>query len=129
MKIITDRAEALKLLNRKRSKYGVKTDAQGKAERTVDGFIFDSLKEANRYRELALLARAFEIRDLEVHVNYPLIVKEQVICIYEADFTYTDKSGHRIVEDVKSPATRRLASYRIKSKLLKALTGIIITEV
>jgi hypothetical protein len=39
------------------------------------------------------------------------------------------EGGGRVVEDVKSPVTRRLPVYRLKRRLLAALYGIVIREV
>jgi len=52
------------------------------------------------------------------HVG-PLNIK---ICEYIADFQYFEiATGETVVEDVKSPATRKEKSYRIKKKLFDAL--------
>lgn len=40
---------------------------------TVDGQIFDSKKEANRYKELRLLEKAGEIKDLRTQVKFKLM--------------------------------------------------------
>lgn len=93
----------------------------------VDGIKFDSRAEARRYNELKLLVRACEISDLELQPKFPLVVNGELVCIYIADFSYTLRF-HRIVEDVKSPASKT-PQYRIKVKLLHALTGIAVREV
>ena len=49
-------------------------------------------------------------------------------CAYYADFTYYDKDGREVVEDVKSPATRT-EQYKIKKKLMLYVHGIQIVEV
>jgi len=97
---------------------------------TVDNIRFASQKEANRYCELKLLLAAGEIRDLEVHPVFPLVVNGQRVCTYIADFRYHKKGtyGKAVVEDVKSKATRT-AAYMIKKKLLKAVMAIDVTEV
>jgi len=93
----------------------------------VDGIKFDSKAEARRYNELKLLVRACEISDLQLQPKFPLVVNGELVCTYIADFSY-EMRFHRIVEDVKSPASKT-PQYRIKVKLLKALTGIEIREV
>lgn len=93
-----------------------------------DGYRFDSRREAARYQELVLLERAGQIQDLEVHPKYPLVVEGVRIGDYVGDFAYTE-AGRRVVEDVKSAPTRRLASYRIKRKLMRALYHIEIVEI
>lgn len=109
-----------------RSKYGVRTDASGKAARTVDGHLFDSLKEAKRYAELKLLQKAGEIAGLTYQIRYPLVVGEQLVATYVADFLYCEANGAMVIEDVKGVRT---PVYRIKKKLLEALYGIRIQEV
>ena len=42
----------------------------------VDGILFDSKKEANRYMELKLLEKAGEITDLKRQVRYELIPRQ-----------------------------------------------------
>lgn len=106
----------------RRSKYGNK-----KSE--VDGHLFDSQKEANRYKELKLLQKAGLIGFLELQVVFELKVNEEKVCSYVADFVYVDAmTGEKRVEDVKSPATRRIATYRLKKKLMKSIYNISIRE-
>jgi hypothetical protein len=47
---------------------------------------------------------------------------------YIADFVYTTCTGKKVVEDVKSPATRTDV-YKIKKKLMRQKYGIEIKEV
>lgn len=93
----------------------------------IDGHRFASKAEARRYGELKLLERANQIAHLELQPRFPLHVREVLVCTYVADFAYM-LQGRGIVEDVKSPATRT-PQYRIKVKLLRALTGIEVREV
>lgn len=108
-------------------------------ERTkIDGIVFDSKKEANRYRELKLLEKAGEISDLRLQVKYELVpaIYEYRICIpravcvqkavtYIADFVYRE-NGEEIVEDVKGMKTE---VYRLKKKLMRWRYRIKIREV
>ena len=99
--------------------------------RTVDGIEHDSKKEAARWQELNLMLRARLIEDLQRQVRFELIPKQdgERACTYIADFVYIDrKTGQRVVEDVKSPATRTEA-YRIKRKLMLYVHGIRIREI
>ena len=108
-----------------RSKYGAVR------VRTVDGIEHDSKKEAARWQELNLMLRARLIEDLQRQVRFELIPKQdgERACTYIADFVYIDrKTGEKIVEDVKSPATRTEA-YRIKRKLMLLVHGIRIREI
>lgn len=93
----------------------------------VDGLRFDSKREAARWGELRLLERAGLISGLERQVRFPMVIAGQLVCTYIADFRYLDR-GAQVVEDLKSPVTRKQADYRIKVKLLKALHGVEIRE-
>ncbi len=91
------------------------------------GIQFDSQKEENRYRELELLERAGEIRNIELQPRYELTVNGQKICKYFGDFRYEEvATGEVITEDVKGFRTKE---YMLKKKLVKALYGIEIREV
>ncbi len=96
----------------------------------VDGIMFDSKREAERYKELHLLQRAGEIRHLETQVKLHLHVNGVHVCDYVADFTYQefDKNDapRLVVEDVKG---YRTDVYRLKKKLMLACHGIEIQEV
>jgi hypothetical protein len=87
----------------------------------IDGIVFDSKKEAERYRELCLLQKAHEIFCLCCHVRFPLPGK----IFYEADFVYLDAGLQVVVEDVKGFKTQ---TYKLKWKLFKEQYGIRITE-
>lgn len=92
----------------------------------VDGIMFDSKLEANRWIELKLLLRAGEIEGLERQKRFtlqePFITGdgERIRAItYVADFVYKDRrTGRLIAEDTKGIKTD---VYRLKKKLfLKA---------
>ena len=88
-----------------------------KEDRTVDGIIFDSKSEANRFIELKHLVNAGEIRDLVLQPEFKVEIKGVHFCKYTADFGYTDvKTGKRIIEDVKSPATAKDPAFRLRKK-------------
>lgn len=101
----------------------------GNVRTEVDGISFDSKKEAKRYSELKLLERAGHIRDLELQPMFPMVINGHLVCTYIADFAYLVPNGSRVVEDVKSPATRSEAAYRIKNKLMRAIHKIDVMEV
>lgn len=115
---------------KKKSKYG--------NQRTIiEGIPFDSKKEAARYCDLLLLQKAGKIRSLQLQVEFVL-----QSCYYFADFVYQEKvevflthSGpmsiewKTVVEDVKSPATRKDKMYRLKKKMMMDLHHIQIQEV
>ena len=106
----------------------------GAVRTTIDGLTFASKHEARRYRELALLARAGEIVDLECQPRYPIDVispiGEVIRCgVYTADFRYRDgQTGRIVVEDAKSGPTRTTA-YRLRKRLVEALHMITVEEV
>jgi ribosomal protein S8 len=104
----------------KRNKYGNK-------KTVIDGLEFDSQKEARRYTELRILAIAGDIKDLRLQVEYDLVVEGKVIARYRCDFQYF-RDGWLVVEDVKSTATRKLSTYRLKKKLMKQIHNIEIVE-
>lgn len=103
----------------------------------LDGMTFDSKKEHKRYIELKAMQQRGEIFSLEHHTKFELAPKTKLegekrakpALRYFADFTYYISSGEYIVEDVKSAATRKLASYRTKKHLMSTVLGISITEV
>lgn len=120
----------------------------GNRKVTVNGRVFDSKKEANRYQELLLLEKAGAIRNLRMQVKYILIPPQRETngvykagknkgqpkpgkvlereCAYIADFVYYDSTGNVIVEDTKG---FRTAEYKIKRKLMLYIHGIQIKEV
>jgi hypothetical protein len=114
---------------------------------TVDGIVFDSKKEAQRYQQLKLMEKAGAICDLKRQVKYELVPAQHIdgkrverAVIYISDFEYymlkpirsvmvdpkTRTIGEHIVEDVKGVKT---ADYIIKRKLMLYKYGIRITEV
>lgn len=115
--------------SRKKSKYG-------NSSAIVDDLKFDSRKEARRYRELKILEQKGEIQDLQT--QYAFVLAESVkfsneprrkpAVKYLADFVYI-KDGQKIVEDVKSEATKKLAVYRMKKHLMKSVHGIEVVEI
>lgn len=106
---------------------GVKMSKYHNVKTIIEGIKFDSKKEAARYKELCLLFRAGEIKDLECQPKYPIKINGQKICSYIADFRYRNKGkGEWIIEDVKGFKT---AIYRLKKKLVFALYGVEVNEV
>lgn len=93
----------------------------------VDGYLFDSRREAERWSELCLLEKAEEITNIERQVKFEINVNDKHVCNYFADFVYQEH-GRKVIEDVKSGPTRT-KEYRIKKRLVEAMYNIKITEV
>jgi hypothetical protein len=96
---------------------------------TIDGMTFDSRAEHKRYEQLRLMALAGAIRNLQVHMRYPIDVADIRICVYVSDFDYDVVEGaglRHVVEDVKGVRT---PAYKLKRALMKAVYGIEIVEI
>ena len=99
----------------------------------VDMYVFDSVLEARRYKQLALLERAGEIKNLKLQV--PFLLQESfrkngktyIKIEYIADFVYEEK-GQTIVEDTKGIKTdvfkikQKLFEYKYPNLSLKIIT-------
>lgn len=102
---------------------------RAKGTHESDGF-FASQKELRRYRELQLLEKAKVIKDLKRQVRIKLAVNGIHIAIYIADATYIEiATNEYVIEDVKSPITRKLGEYRMKKALINAIFGVQIREI
>lgn len=115
---------------------GRKTPKYQNHKTVVAGITFDSRKEADRYRKLHAMQLAGLITDLRRQVSFDLIPKQkredgrtEVSVRYVADFVYVGADGRGVVEDVKSPPTRKLPAYVLKRKLMLWRHGITISEV
>lgn len=117
-------------------KYGDKIKRQ-----TVDGFVFDSRREASRYRVLKALEGHGVIRDLRVHPRFPITIggvevryppdklgRQGRQMVYVADFQYVDDQGQVIIEDTKMQSGHRDPVYKLKRALVFTM-GYTITEV
>jgi hypothetical protein len=113
----------------KRSKYG-------NTKVVMDGVKHASKKQGLRWVVLRQMEREGRIKNLRREVTYRLEVNGKLICKYIADHVYEEPLKlvgggwtELVVEDVKSPATRKNRVYRIKRKLMAAIHGIDIKEV
>lgn len=97
-------------------------------ETVVDGNIFHSAAEANRYKVLKLLEKSGHIKDLKLQVPMPFIHNGDTMFVYYANFSYYDSEGRFIIEAVKSKATS-MAVYRLQKKLIESYYGVVITEI
>lgn len=98
---------------------------------SVDGLVFDSRREANRYVKLREMENNGEISDLQRQVRVELVPpfdrdgQHFRGIYYVVDFTYTDTDGNTIWEDVKGVKT---SVYLIKRKLVAYRYGVSIRE-
>lgn len=87
----------------------------------VEDYVFDSIQESRRYKELKLLLRAGQISNLELQPHFLLQDsfkkngKTYRKIEYIADFKYIE-NGKTIVEDVKGLQTD---VFKIKHKLFE----------
>lgn len=102
----------------KRTKYNSR-------KKEIDGHLFDSTKEARRYECLKAMQQVRQISDLQLQPVFLLQEGFRTIgrhwcrpIHYRADFSYLDREGNQVVEDVKSAPTKTQA-YRIKVKLFQ----------
>lgn len=98
----------------------------------IDMYVFDSIAESRRYKELALLQRAGKITELQLQPKFLLQEsfrkngKTFRKIEYIADFMYEEK-GQVIVEDVKGKETevfklkRKLFEYKYRGLELKII--------
>ncbi len=99
----------------------------------IDRYVFDSQLEGRRYRELALLEKAGEIKNLRLQV--PFLLQDSFKkngktyrkIEYIVDFVYEEK-GQTIVEDTKGMKTdvfkikQKLFEYKYPNLTLKVIT-------
>lgn len=101
----------------------------------IDGEIFDSRKEYNRWVQLKELQDRHVIQGLCRQIKYELIPKQvdengkmiERPVYYVADFGYVDnRTGKFVVEDTKGYRTR---DYIIKRKLMLYMCNLRVVEV
>ena len=109
-----------------RNKYGAR-------KTRLDGFTFDSQKEAGRWGQRVIMERVGHISDLQRQVPYILVPAEDGPdgkrlreLRYVADFVYKDVRGNTHVEDVKGFRTKE---YMIKKRLMWYLYKIKVEEI
>ena len=90
----------------------------------VDGVMFDSMAEARRWKQLLLLERAGKITRLERQVKFPIVLNDQHMFTWIADFVYYEGLV-KVTEDVKGYKT---PVYKMKKKLVECLYGFKILE-
>lgn len=114
------------IVDKPRAKYGnTKTE--------FNGVKYDSKKEAKRAEQLELQQRLGLISDLERQVKFVLQPSFEFAghkireIAYVADFVYIE-NGNKVVEDVKSPASKT-PLYKLKKKMMMYVHGIEVKEV
>lgn len=104
----------------------------------IDGIKFDSKKEANRWFDLNAMLKAKLISNLQRQVVFELAPATNLhgekrmksALRYVCDFQYFDNTLLKtVVEDVKSPSTRKTALYRAKKHLMKTQLGLDVIEI
>lgn len=83
----------------------------------IDGELFDSKGEADRWSQLKLLERARVVQSISRQPRFIMLVNGSEICELRADFAYYE-SGRQVIEDFKGMMT---TEFRLKLKLFKAL--------
>lgn len=112
----------------------VKVRKYGNRKVEVEGIVFDSVREADRYTELKALERARIITDLELQPKYWLACGGEPVkirskkspdgrrCTYRADFRYVHReTGDVYVEDVKGVDTE---ASRLRRAVVEAEYGV-----
>jgi len=99
----------------------------------VDGIEFDSKLEAEQYQLHQLRQKAGDIAGLRRQVKFSLFGKGgEHIGVYRADLVFDERQKDgawlRIVADVKSSHTKKLAAWARTKKLLRACHGIEVRE-
>ena len=126
-------------------KYGASKSKYHNVKTAIDGHVFDSKHEAERYMQLKMLLKHGEISDLVLQKEFILIpaqyepdtidekgkkVRGKCIerkCSYFADFVYFDNYTQKfVVEDAKGEKTD---VYKLKKKLMLERYNIKIKEV
>lgn len=83
----------------------------------VDGELFDSKGEADRFSQLKLLERAKVVSCVSRQPRFIMSVNGREVCELRADFAYYE-NGRQVIEDFKGMMT---TEFRLKLKLFKAL--------
>jgi hypothetical protein len=99
-----------------------------KADRTVEGIVFPSKREAKRYAALKLEERAGLISHLELQPEFKVTINGHLFCKFTGDFAYF-RDGDRIIEDCKSSGTAKDAAYRLRKRAAELFYFIQVREV
>lgn len=83
----------------------------------LDGYVFGSIMESERYAQLKLMQKIGQIASLTVHPKWPIEINGIRVCFVELDFKYLDKNGDWRYEDVKGADN---AMSRLKRRMVEA---------
>lgn len=86
----------------------------------IDGIWFDSIGEGQYYSMLKLREKAGEIRNLEVHKKFRLVVDGSLIATMIIDYVWFEGNGRKVV-DFKGGTATITPVFRLKKKLFEAL--------
>lgn len=113
-------------------KYG-RFRVAAKADRTLDGRVFDSKREMQRWAILEQRERAGLIRDLKFQPEFKCYVNGKLLCVYHADNSYVDTATEiQVIEDVKGTGkggTGGDAAFKLRKKAAELQYGITITVI
>ena len=101
-----------------------------KAQREFNGKTYHSKKEKEYAQKLSLLKKAGEIKGYQEQVKMSIDVNGQHICNYILDFLVEENNGVKRYIDVKGyKGGFAYNVFKLKSKLITAIYGIVIEEV
>lgn len=92
----------------------------------LDGYRFDSKKEAAYYSKLKILKASGVVIDFKMQVRYDFVVNGVKIGFYKSDFDVMWKDSGLKVTDCKGFKT---PVYQLKKRLMEACFGIVIKEI
>ncbi len=99
-----------------------------KADRTIDGIVFDSKLEASRWADLRQREKAGMICELTRQPEYRVSINGFHFCVYRADFRFRCmETGEIIIEDVKGTGrggTGGDAAFLLRKKAAELFYGI-----
>ena len=95
-----------------------------KSERTLDGVVFHSKREAMRYATLKRWQDAGHIEALELQPAFKCFVNGKLLCVYHADFKYrVVETQAEVIEDVKSSGSVKDEASRLRIKAAELQYG------
>ena len=115
-------------LERYNAEFGIPAKPNKYRNKPTGGYA--SVKEAKRARDLKIMQKVGDISELKEQPRFKfdgLTYDSGRTVTYRADFEYIE-DGVRIIEDVKSIATRTPV-YKIKKALMRVYYGIEVREV